>query len=565
MKMIFKENKLLLLFCTLLNTIFAIIAIASAFLLENIIDSVTTQNWQLFHRTISMVIIYILAVVIVTTLNSLCTKKLIARITRNMRSKLYQGILSRDVEQYYKVNSADYLSALTNDIKTIEENMLLPMLQSLQYILIFIMATVTLLYYSPLITGIMLVSLVTMYLIPSYLGKPISHKQELMSKSFATFTAGLKDHFSGYDIIRSYQLTEQMQDKFAAQNKDLTNKKYSVDRLISVTEGISQFIAIGTQLLVALVTAYLVLKGQMTAGMLLALVELSGTFVQPISIVMQCLPRIKGAHPVLERIQDLSTTQPSTFVGIQKSTFSNQIHFKKVSFGYHAAQKVLNDVDITFQHNKKYAIIGASGSGKTTLIRLLGASYSNYCGDITVDGQELKALNIDNFLSQIAVIHQNVYMFDESIKENIGLHRDYSPQEWNHALGLSGVTKFLSQTSDGLDTLVGENGINLSGGQRQRVAVARALISHKPILVLDEGTSAVDSRTAYEIESALLAIPDITILTITHNLNPDLLSQYDELVYMENGQITEIGDFHSLINRNGSFSNFIQLKEVETL
>lgn len=209
--------------------------------------------------------------------------------------------------------------------------------------------------------------------------------------------------------------------------------------------------------------------------------------------------------------------------------------------------------------------MGASGCGKTTLVRLLGAGYGGYTGRITYDGRELHQLDIDKLLAQISVIHQNVYMFDESIRDNIDLHRTYTDAEWQRALAVSGVERFLDEMAQGLDTPVGENGQGLSGGQRQRVAVARALIQEKPILILDEGTSAVDGQTAHEIETALLGTPGITMLTVTHNLSPELLRRYDGIFFVAGGRIAEAGAYDSLVAAGAGFARFIEIEESEAV
>lgn len=155
-----------------------------------------------------------------------------------------------------------------------------------------------------------------------------------------------------------------------------------------------------------------------------------------------------------------------------------------------------------------------------------------------------------------SVIHQNVYMFDESIGDNICLHKKTEQANLQTALHVSGVELFLRDDKT-LDTPVGENGNNLSGGQRQRVAVARALVQEKSILILDEGTSAVDMQTAYEIENQLLKITDLTLITITHSLNPELLTDYDKIIFMEDGAVLEADSFDKLIEAKLLFMIFL--------
>ena len=153
----------------------------------------------------------------------------------------------------------------------------------------------------------------------------------------------------------------------------------------------------------------------------------------------------------------------------------------------------------------------------------------------------------------MSVIHQNVYMFDKTVKENIILGKKFNNEELNKALNTSGVNEFLMTLPNGINSFIGENGNNLSGGQRQRVAIARSLIQNTPILLLDEGTSALDSKTAFEIEDTLLNIDDLTVITITHKLIDNILSRYDEIIVMNNGKIVEQGSFNELMDKQGEF------------
>jgi len=170
-------------------------------------------------------------------------------------------------------------------------------------------------------------------------------------------------------------------------------------------------------------------------------------------------------------------------------------------------------------------------------------------------------VDVDKITALSSIIHQNVYMFDESILDNICLHEDYSKEELQSALSDSGLLHFIEQVPNGLEYHVGENGNNLSGGQKQRIAVARALIRKKPLLILDEGTSAIDMQTAYDIESRLLEISDLTLLTITHNMSKDILELYDEIIFMADGKIIEHGTFETLIDKHAAFYDFYQLKK----
>ena len=240
------------------------------------------------------------------------------------------------------------------------------------------------------------------------------------------------------------------------------------------------------------------------------------------------------------------------------------LKLKNVSKKYQAKNgevEALSDISFDVEEGEFVSIVGPSGCGKSTLIKLIAGYYSDFTGNVLYDADSLSILDIDKITALSSIIHQNVYMFDESIFDNICLHEDYSEKELQSALSDSGLSSFIKQVPNGLEYHVGENGANLSGGQKQRIAVARALIRKKPLLILDEGTSAIDMQTAYDIESRLLAISDLTLLTITHNMSKDILELYDEIIFMADGKIIEHGTFETLIAKHAAFYDFYQLKK----
>ena len=245
---------------------------------------------------------------------------------------------------------------------------------------------------------------------------------------------------------------------------------------------------------------------------------------------------------------------------VKLENFKKEIELKDITFAYNEDRNALDGLSVRFEKDKKYAIVGRSGSGKTTLLKLLLGYYDDFYGEISFDGHNYDKLDKNSINNQMSIIHQNVYMFDKTLKENIILGKDFRGKVLEKALEDSGVSEFLTALPKGVDSEMGENGNNLSGGQKQRVAIARSLIQNTPILLLDEGTSALDSKTAFEIEDTLLNIEDLTVITVTHKLIDSILKRYDEIIVMDNGNVVEKGSFDELINNKGEFYNLYTIE-----
>ncbi len=563
MKECLKKNKLILVITVMLNIISSVAAVFLAKLLQKVIDTALSGNMSSFQKILMISVIYITVLGIISYLYSLCSKRLVRNLTKMLRQRAFYGIFKRNAQDFTGVNSADYISAFTNDIKLIEENYINPFLLTLQYAVMFIVTIILLFKISPLIALCLLGCMIIMLVLPGLMGKSLQTKQDALSRQLSVFTSRLKDFFSGYEVIKSFQIGSHIKRKFENENHKTAETKYQADKLFALNEGVSGILAYLTQFSGLFIGAYLIIKGSITAGTLVALIQLSGTFVSPVMMILQNVPMIKSIKPVLKRIEEFADYTDSSFLGTSKPSFKDRIEIRDLSFAYDTSRPILTNTSLALHKGKKYAIVGKSGCGKTTLIKLLTGNYSTYEGSITYDGTSLRELDVEKVQSIASVIHQNIYMFDDSILQNICLYDTFTDKDINDALTASGVEQFLQHIPEGLLYKAGENGSNLSGGQRQRLAVARALIRQKPLLILDEGTSSVDMQTAYDIESRLLSMEELTLITITHNLRPDLLEQYDQIIYMEDGIVAEMGNLSELLSNEAGFYRFADLAKIE--
>lgn len=559
MKKYFKVNKFLFVLTILIGIISSLGYVFIAILLQQLLDIVMVGNMEKFTRVIIFSLVYFAILGIFLFLQSIFEKRVICKIMRQIRSDTFKGIINHSIEDFSKNNSADYISSITNDVKILEDNFLLPLFEVIQYSVIFISSLAVMVYFDAIVTICVIVAIGFMFVVPSVIGGVLEKQQNQFSEKLSKFTVSLKDILSGFEIIKSYSMKKNIICRFDKSNEDTINAKYSVDKLIALNEGLSSFLALMVQVVVLFLSAYFIITGRITVGALLGMVQVSNNLANPLLMIFTNVPKIKSVQPIVKKLNDLSIYAKDDVLNKKLLAFNECISAKDLSFSYDEQAEVLHEIDCTIEKGKKYVILGKSGCGKTTLIKLLSGYYTDYSGNILYDGKELNLLNKNDVFLLSSTIHQNVYMFDESIYDNICLHEDYSKETVDKVIKESGLDEFISELPEGLKYKVGENGSNLSGGQKQRIAVARAMIRNKPILILDEGTSAIDMQTAYDIESRLLAMENLTLITITHNIKKELLELYDNVIYMENGTIQGNGSFDKLVKTSQEFSKYIEV------
>ncbi|HHY0050320.1 ABC transporter ATP-binding protein/permease [Clostridioides difficile] len=561
MKVYIKQNKFLFLLTILTSVIASLGYVFMAILLQKLLDIAVGKNMQQFITMVLFSIFYFVMLGIFLYLQSLLSKKIICKIIKQIRSDVFKGTVSQGVEDFVKRNTADYISIISNDIKMIEDNFLLPLFEVGQYTVIFISSFVLMIYFDIIVTAFVFVAIAMMFIVPSLLGKELEKRQDILSSKLADFTAKLKDILSGFEIIKSYSMKQYVVQQFDKENSETIHSKYRVDKLFALNEGLSSFLALMVQIVVLLLSAYFIIIGRITVGTLLGMVQVSSNLANPLIMIFTNIPKIKSVQPITEKLYGISQQSLKQSHKENIYSFNHYILAKNLTFSYDKQTDVLSDVNCIIEKGKKYAIIGKSGCGKSTFIKLLAGYYSDYRGKIMYDDMELNLLEHEDVVQLSSIIHQNIYLFDETILDNICLHEKYPKEIIDKVIEESGLSEFIAGLPEGLYYRVGENGANLSGGQKQRIAVARALIRNKSILILDEGTSAVDMQTAYDIESRLLKINDLTLITITHNLKEELLKKYDEIIYMENGNIKEQAHYQELVDTSACFSEYLYLKE----
>ncbi|MEJ7175148.1 ABC transporter ATP-binding protein [Staphylococcus caprae] len=557
MKKFIKQKPILFLFTILLATISSIFSVFIAILLQVIIDSAINQEFERFLNIILWGALYLITLGSVEFLYHLVFKKFSNEIVFNLRNETFGSILNYNMRQFSNRPLTEYVSLLTNQINILEENYIKSYLELIKSSITFLITIFLLTYISPLISIISLSGTILMLIVPSLLGTILQKKQKNYATELSRYTISLKSFLSGFEVIKTFFIDLYINRKHNHNNLKIYRKKMSFDILGALNKSLSDLMGTLTQLLILFVSAYLVMKQIISSGTLVAIIQLSGALVVPIMIFMENYTKIKGAKPVLESFKELTPTKSIQQHDRIEPTFTNCISVSNLNFSYDYQNFVINNANIKLKKGGNYIILGPSGEGKSTFIKLLMGFYGDYDGEICYDDNNLKKINIDKLKYIYSTIPQNVYLFDGTIYENICLNTAYTSEEINNAIKISGVYKFIEKLPNGLYTYLTDNGSSLSGGQRQRIAVARALISNKPLLIIDEGTSSIDKNTALDIEHSLIKEQKYTIVNVTHNIEPSVLKLYDKVIFFQNGTINGFDKYEYLIKTNKDFKNFI--------
>lgn len=480
-------------------------------------------------------------------------------LSRFMEKSMYQyknyvfsQITKKSIHTFSGENTSKYISALTNDVASVESNYLMTVFTITMKLVTFIGAFAMMIYYSPILTLIAVLVSIFPVIASVICGNKVAIAEKAVSDQNEQFVGTVKDVLAGFSVVKSFKAEEEIQKLYEKDNSILEHKKYKRRMRIELVSLIGQGASIVAQFGVFIAGAYLAITGKgITPGTVILFVQLMNFVVDPIGSVPAALGNRKAAQGLIDKVAKAMNENVRDTGEEVANQLNSGIQLKNLSFGYSEDKTVLHQLSYEFEAGKSYALVGGSGSGKSTLLNLLMGSFQNYEGEIAYDGKELRAISSDSLYDIISIIQQNVFVFNSSIRDNITMFKSFDQNKVQSAIEMSGLATLLSQKGE--EYLCGENGCNLSGGERQRISIARALLRETPVLLVDEATAALDAETAYSVSTSILKIKDLTRIVVTHGLEEGLLKQYDEILVLKNGSIYEAGTFDDLIEKKDYF------------
>ena len=446
---------------------------------------------------------------------------------------------------------------MTNDINAIEQGYLecstSLVLQCVQFV-----GALTMMFWFSWQLAVAAILLSTLPIAASLaMGGELTRRERTVSDLGERYVSTIQGLLTGFSVLKSFKAEAQASVLFDRNNRELESAKVRKRMWQGFVGSVAGTCGLIFQMGVFLLGAYMAISGHITAGTVLTIVNLCNFVLDPIRTIPQYRASRKAVVGLVEKLAGLCAEHADRKGEPIEPALREGIDFRNVSFGYTPEKSVLNGVTLSLRAGGKYALVGGSGSGKSTLLGLLMGAY-DYEGSIALDGRELKTVDTDSLYDLISLIGQSVFIFDDTIENNITLYKSFPEAQLSRAIERSGLSELVREKGRGY--ACGENGANLSGGERQRIAIARCLLRGTPVLLLDEATAALDNQAAFSVTDAILQLDGLTRVVVTHRLERPLLEQYDSIIVLRDGRIQEQGAFADLMDRKGFFYSLYTLE-----
>ena len=533
------------------------VQIGLAGLIKKLIDLASEGTLEQLRQELVMVVLFLLGCAAAFFLLRSVKYNFMRKAVTGYRNLAFREITAHSIGAFNKNNSGNYISALTNDVTSIESNYLLADVGIMEAVLTAVLSLSLMFYYSWEMTLLVIVLCIAPMAVAMVFGSRVAEQEKEISARNADFVAMVKDLLSGFGVVKSFQAQEETSRLFEERNGQLEQikcKRKKTSQLVQIISGLTAF---AVQIGVFVFGAYMAIKGRITVGVVVAFVQMMNYILQPLNTLPTLLADKKAAEGLIEKLSAYCEENRTEGKDEVIASVGDGINFEHVDFSYEAEKLVLKDVSLQFEAGKSYAIVGGSGSGKSTLLNLVMGSFDGYEGKVTIGGKELKKVNPDSIFDVVSVIQQNVFVFDDTIRRNICMFKEFPDDVVKAAAEKAGLRQLIAEK--GWDYDCGEGGIHLSGGEKQRISIARSLLRKSQVLLVDEATSALDAETADSVTNAILDIDGLTRLIVTHKLDEKVLNRFDGIVVMKNGHVEEEGTFGELMEQKGYFYSLYQV------
>lgn len=489
-------------------------------------------------------------------------------IEYDLRNEIYAHYEKLTLAFYKRNNTGDLMARITEDVNHVRMYLGPAIMYSINLTILCTMVIYSMIQVSPTLTFYALIPLPVLSFSIYYVTNIINKKSARIQAQLSVLNSLAQEVYSGIRVVKAYGQEKAMGAYFRTETEDFKSKSLELAKVNAFFHPL-MLLLIGISTIITIyVGGILVMNGEISTGNIAEFVIYINMLAWPVTSIGWVASIIQRAAASQKRINEFLMIEPDVLndPSLPKTTIQGNIQFDEVSFTYpDTGIEALKNVSFELKAGQRMAIIGRTGSGKTTLADLLLRMYDTTSGQITIDGQTISAINLAHLRERIAYVPQDVFLFSDSIYNNIAFGHDQVNKETIHKYAkYAAVYKDIMNLPEQFDTVVGERGVTLSGGQKQRISIARALLKNPDIVLLDDCLSAVDTKTEAQITNYLnTACANKTTIIITHRLYAAL--QFDKIIVLDDGKIVEEGTHEELLQQKGYYYEIHEQQQLEEI
>lgn len=554
-----KERKMLLVIFVFI-VLDSILMLLSPYLIGRAVDAMAVKGGTVDFPLLGMMMIGLLAAyfsdAILTFLQGWLMAGVSQRIVKNLRSTLFQKLQKLPVAFFDSRTHGELMSRLSNDIDNVSNTISQSTTQLMSGLIVLLGSLTMMLMLSPVLTIASLVTVPLVFTLTRTIAKKTSVLFKHQQVELGKLNGHIEETISGLQVVKAFNHEQKAIEEFETVNKRLLDVGLKAQIWSGFLMPIMNAINNLGFTVVAVTGGYLAVKNIITVGVIASFLTYSRQFVRPLNDLANIFnvlqSGVAGAERVFEVLDEREEPGDSPDA-VELENPKGHVRFENVSFGYRPDVPILKNISFEAAVGSSTALVGPTGAGKTTVVNLLTRFYDVTSGRILIDGRDIRDYTRDSLRRSFGFVLQDTYLFSGSIKENIKYgNPDATDLEVEQAAAMANAAEFIQRLPQGYDTVLSENGGNLSQGQRQLLAIARVILAKPALLILDEATSSIDTRTELHIQDALLSVMEgRTSFIIAHRLNT--IRDADRIMVVDNGEIIEKGSHQDLLNARGRY------------